>query len=182
KATDKPDYRENGRFLSVRLDASDIGAWRREYTPLILVVYDAIKQQAFWIHFQAATDNRSKTFLLPTTQSVDEAAVRTMQTSKTIGFRSTTMKAYRDITYRLLADALKQNGFSEHSTERYRHFAHENGAEITWGAVGDEGPVQAMHYTAAQSTVDYYDILRRDAFDLLMMRLSGKQLTATSVS
>ena len=34
---------------------------------------------------------------------------------------------------------------------------------------------------AAQSTVDYYDILRRDAFDLLMVRLSRKQPKATSV-
>jgi hypothetical protein len=86
KATDKLTVRENGRTVAVRVDRRDILTWREEPMPLILILYDAREEQAYWLHAQPYFAGRrrrlrgrpeaSTTVYLPCDQVVDEAAIR----------------------------------------------------------------------------------------------------------
>jgi len=85
KATDKPRTRDDGRTIAVRLDWRDIQAWRGELMPVILVVYDAKADQAYWLHVQDYFANRrpvmrtpsgaTTTVYVPKNQTVDEASI-----------------------------------------------------------------------------------------------------------
>ncbi|MBL8793621.1 MAG: DUF4365 domain-containing protein [Planctomycetia bacterium] len=85
KATDKLKVGTQGRSVTARLDGRDLRAWRTEPMPLILIVYDALADRAYWLHMQpclaeqqVATRKQpaSVTVHLPRDQVVDEAAIR----------------------------------------------------------------------------------------------------------
>jgi hypothetical protein len=86
KATEKLKVRDKRRAVAVRLDWRDVQAWRTELMPVILVLYDAQADEAYWLHVQpyfAGPRRRSRrrakgttTVYLPRHQLVSEAAVR----------------------------------------------------------------------------------------------------------
>jgi hypothetical protein len=86
KATDKLKTRNRGQLVAVRLYWRDIQAWRTELMPVILVLYDAKADRAYWMHVQPyfATPRRhprrrrglTTTVYIPRDQVVDETAVR----------------------------------------------------------------------------------------------------------
>jgi len=83
KASDTPDYVASGRFVTVRLDPRDAEAWRAERVPVVLIAYDAARDTAYWIHFQAAVAGAGQMSIrVPTIQPVDETAIETMRRIK----------------------------------------------------------------------------------------------------
>lgn len=54
KATDRLTRLADGRTISCRVDTADMVYWRREEDPVILVVYDAAKDRAYWLDVRAA--------------------------------------------------------------------------------------------------------------------------------
>jgi hypothetical protein len=86
KATETIKVRDKRRAVAVRLDWRDVQAWRTELMPVILVLYDAHADRAYWLHVQpyfTAQRHRSRretqattTVYLPRHQVVNEAAIR----------------------------------------------------------------------------------------------------------
>jgi hypothetical protein len=85
KATDKLRLRDDGKSLALRLDGRDVQAWKNEPMPVILILYDAKEDKAYWLHVQSqlvgrrrpsGRPGRSTTVYLPSSQVVNEAAVR----------------------------------------------------------------------------------------------------------
>jgi hypothetical protein len=52
KATDNPRYLKDGKTISFPVECADLRAWRKELMPAILVLYDAQKEVAYWLHVQ----------------------------------------------------------------------------------------------------------------------------------
>ena len=53
KATDHLRLLADGKTLALALDRADLQLWLREPDPVILVVYDAAGDRAFWLYVQA---------------------------------------------------------------------------------------------------------------------------------
>jgi Domain of unknown function (DUF4365) len=53
KATDHPKVSRDGTTISCRVDRRDLNYWMRESMPLILVLYDARVDIAYWVYTQA---------------------------------------------------------------------------------------------------------------------------------
>lgn len=85
KATDRIKRVARGREIAVRLDRRDVRSWAREELPVILVLYDALADVAYWLHVQAYVAARTLklgrarggtvTVRLPITNLVDQAAI-----------------------------------------------------------------------------------------------------------
>jgi hypothetical protein len=52
KATDHLKQKQGGRWISCRIEARDVRHWVKEPMPVVLIVYDANKDQAFWLYIQ----------------------------------------------------------------------------------------------------------------------------------
>jgi Domain of unknown function (DUF4365) len=85
KATDHPQQLRGQPALAVRVHRKDVLAWIREVQPVILVVYDARADMAYWLHvpselhggklFEATRTGPTLTLHLPFAQVVNEEAV-----------------------------------------------------------------------------------------------------------
>jgi hypothetical protein len=53
KATDRPKWVRGGRTVAVRVDQADFRHWLMEPMPVILVIYDAPNDTAYWLYVQA---------------------------------------------------------------------------------------------------------------------------------
>jgi Domain of unknown function (DUF4365) len=86
KATDHLRFIASGALITQRLERRDVAAWLRQLMPVILVVYDARADVAYWLHVQDHFANRSRfnpragsqslTVRIPQTNVVNGAAVR----------------------------------------------------------------------------------------------------------
>jgi len=84
KATDKVRMRDKGQTIAVRLDWRDVEAWLGEPMPVILILYEAAGDKAYWLYVQPYfTGSRrirrvrvTVTVYLPGGQVVDKAAIR----------------------------------------------------------------------------------------------------------
>jgi hypothetical protein len=52
KATDHVQWAASGQFLSLRVEKADLLNWIDQALPVILVVYDAVADKAYWLHVQ----------------------------------------------------------------------------------------------------------------------------------
>jgi hypothetical protein len=52
KATDHLKRVSRGQMVACRIERADLRAWLHEPMPVILVVYDAAKDKAFWLYVQ----------------------------------------------------------------------------------------------------------------------------------
>jgi hypothetical protein len=76
----------SGTMITQRLERRDVAAWLRQLMPVILVVYDASADVAYWLHvqeyftnrprFNPRTGSRSLTVRIPRANVVNVAAVR----------------------------------------------------------------------------------------------------------
>jgi hypothetical protein len=82
KASDAPEYSINQDFLTLRVDMRDDAAWRQEYAPVLLVLYDAGKDTAFFLHYQAQPRTSRSSVRVPTTNTLTVEAVRQMREVK----------------------------------------------------------------------------------------------------
>lgn len=54
KATDHIRLRQDSEAISFTLDLRDLNLWRGETIPVILIIYDAVLDAAYWLHIQEA--------------------------------------------------------------------------------------------------------------------------------
>ena len=102
KATDNARWRKNGKAVAVRLEWRDIQAWRGEPMPVILVLYDAADDKAYWLHVQSYFGGQRRrppknagvttTAYLQCDDIVSEAAIRRFG-----GFRDAVMAQFRKV-------------------------------------------------------------------------------------
>jgi hypothetical protein len=86
KATDAPMWVRGGQAIAVRVDQGDFRHWLMEPMPVILAVYDAPNDTAYWLyvqaHFASGRANRfdkagaTMTVRLPRTNVLSPAAMR----------------------------------------------------------------------------------------------------------
>ena len=53
KATDNVHLVEQGQFISIRVERSDLRSWLIAIFPVILIMYDERKDRAYWLYLQA---------------------------------------------------------------------------------------------------------------------------------
>lgn len=86
KATDHPEVLRAASVVAVRVERSHFEAWAGEVLPVILVVYDADSEVAYWLHVQqhgrglsglgSAVHGESLTLRVPLANRLDEDAMR----------------------------------------------------------------------------------------------------------
>jgi hypothetical protein len=59
KATDSLTVLQDGVTISCRVEVADLNWWQHELAPVILVLYDGRKDQAFWLYVQQYLDEKS---------------------------------------------------------------------------------------------------------------------------
>ena len=91
KATDSPDYSQDEQVLRFVLETRDLRTWLRELMPVILVVYDASTDRAYWLYIQrafpvaSATEDRIYvTVHIPTSNRMDATTMNQLQVCKDI--------------------------------------------------------------------------------------------------
>lgn len=85
KASDNIKYAKCGSFLSISVGRAHLETWLAEPMPVVLVIYDAKKDKAYWVYvqryfthvakFSLANATKRYTIRVPTEQVVDEGAV-----------------------------------------------------------------------------------------------------------
>lgn len=86
KATDVLKKSADGMVISVRLEWRDLLFWVNEVEPVILILYDAQQDGAYWLYVQEyfrqilwpkrATATTTVTINVPAANVLDEAAIR----------------------------------------------------------------------------------------------------------
>ncbi len=91
KATDKLNVLGDGVTIALRVSTADVQNWKYELMPVILVVYDAANEEAYWVYVQRELENsahlsrlmedveqgrESTTFHIPMANRVDGAAIQ----------------------------------------------------------------------------------------------------------
>ncbi len=86
KATDVLKKSADGMVISVRLEWRDLLFWVNEVEPVILILYDAQQDRAYWLYVQEyfrqilwpkrATATTTVTINVPAANVLDEAAIR----------------------------------------------------------------------------------------------------------
>src|SRR5207253_3633058 len=89
KATDQLQLLKQASALAVRIARKDLLSWIGELYPVVLVVYDAAAEEAYWFHvqselhggkiFEMARSGATLTIQIPLSQRVDEPAIREFQ-------------------------------------------------------------------------------------------------------
>jgi hypothetical protein len=90
KATDHLTRAADGAAVLFRVERADLNRWMAETYPVILVVYDAPTDVAYWLYVQAHFGSgrerirrgRTVTVRLPVANVLDEAAVRRFAAAK----------------------------------------------------------------------------------------------------
>jgi hypothetical protein len=59
KATDSLAVLQDGVTVSCRVEVADLNWWQHELAPVILVLYDGQKDEAFWLYVQKYLDEKS---------------------------------------------------------------------------------------------------------------------------
>lgn len=52
KATDNPQTTQNNTAIAVRVSKKDLHHWSFEVYPIMLIVFDASRESAYWVHIQ----------------------------------------------------------------------------------------------------------------------------------
>ena len=84
KGSDKPKYLRGGEALSVQVASNTLRLWLEQTFPLILVIYDARRDLAFWLYVQrhyegggqTMTSARTQNLHVPVANGLDDLSVR----------------------------------------------------------------------------------------------------------
>src|SRR5262249_40559582 len=90
KATDHLTQSADGATVTFRVERADLNRWLAETYPVILVVYDARAEIAYWLYVQAhfaserlrAGSSPKITVHIPAANVLDEAAIRRFAAAK----------------------------------------------------------------------------------------------------
>ena len=104
KATTRMRRVQGGEFVSIRVSRTDLNTWLHEFWPVILIVYDAIREKAYWLYLQAEWEGRADfdpnrlpmtvTLHIPIGNVLGASAVRKIGTFKTV-----LAKSYRGVIH-----------------------------------------------------------------------------------
>lgn len=102
KATDRLNLVRSGTAISFDIQRSDLETWLGEPMPVILILYDATNDAAYWLYiqqyfarmpgFDLASVNKSIAVHLPLTNTVDSTSVRQFRE-----FRDNVLKQVREV-------------------------------------------------------------------------------------
>jgi hypothetical protein len=97
KATDHLHVLSKQQAIPFRVELSDLRTWLNEELPVILIVYDAKADVAYWLHMQSYIASRAnghilkargtKTVYLPLSNLLEPAAMRQIAEIKNQAFR-----------------------------------------------------------------------------------------------
>lgn len=81
KATDAPKVAKKRQAIAVSLEGRDLLYWLNEDSPVVLIIYDAQGERAWWLNLQESLraippGQASLTFHVPLANAVDEKAVQ----------------------------------------------------------------------------------------------------------
>ena len=79
KASGSPEYVQNGDFVTMRVDDRDDALWRSETFPVALIIYDAARDVAFYIHYQSVAQTTRRSVRIPTTSRFDAGAAKQLR-------------------------------------------------------------------------------------------------------
>ena len=82
KASDAPTYNQSGDFVTLRVDERDDIIWREEIYPVALIMYDAAKEAAYYVHYQTLPLNSRQSVRIPTTNRFDANAAKVLRDAK----------------------------------------------------------------------------------------------------
>lgn len=91
KATDRIRFAGHRQFVSIRVERAHLRSWLVELYPIILIVYDAQKDRAYWLYLQAhfglrrfavSSGTGKVTIRIPVSQFLNQAAI-----TRIIGYR-----------------------------------------------------------------------------------------------
>ena len=82
KSSEAPNYSQAGDFVTVRVDERDDVAWREDPFPVALILYDAKKEEAFYVHYQSVPPLPRRSVRIPTTNRFDVSAVQSLRSVK----------------------------------------------------------------------------------------------------
>ena len=90
KASDKPNYSTTNKFISYPVNLADLKNWASEIFPFIFVIYDATKEEAYWLHIQDYFKNgkmgnyrtKSCTVRINTKQTINASAMQELRKLK----------------------------------------------------------------------------------------------------
>ena len=100
KATDRIRFAGQGRYISIRVERSDLRSWLFHLFPVILVVYDAKEDRAFWVYlqayfgtsrFKASSGDGTVTIRIPTKQKLNSKAM-----DKIVSYRDAVTKQVQE--------------------------------------------------------------------------------------
>ncbi len=90
KATDRLTKAENGQYATIRIERAHLRTWLAQATPVILVVYDASRDRAYWLHvqaefggvrrFEASRGSETLTVRIPIRQVLNPNAIQRFRT------------------------------------------------------------------------------------------------------
>lgn len=96
KSSERLKLDSTGAAIAFRIDTRDLRAWLLEWEPVILVLYDAGMERAFWLHLQeyakanSLDENlggRTVTLRIPTANELNIPAVQNLRIVKEEGSR-----------------------------------------------------------------------------------------------
>ena len=82
KASDAPDSSKDGDFVTVRVEDRDDTFWRGEGFPVALIVYDAAKEVAYFVHYQTVPQSTRRSVRIPTENRFDVTVARQLRDAK----------------------------------------------------------------------------------------------------
>jgi hypothetical protein len=100
KATNQLRLTGMGDFISFRVEVADLRSWLEEPYPVILIVYDAIEDLAYWLYvqnyfgnarFRVSGGSGRRTIRIPIPQVLNPDAIR-----KFAGFRDDVLARWQD--------------------------------------------------------------------------------------
>ena len=171
KVSDTPEYGQSGDFITVRVDERDDAAWREDPFPVALILYDAAKEMAFYVHYQTLPRTTRRSVRIPTTNSFDVSAVNSVkrrEEQKSKGL-STMIRRIDWLHYNELYAVITAHGFTaEPIANNGVLFRHPLGALLPFGYKDPQETVATYHYGAVRAAMDDYGIMTHDAFDLAL--------------
>jgi Domain of unknown function (DUF4365) len=105
KATERLDWHRDGETFPFRVEFADLKHWMYEPLPVILIVYEAARDRAFWLYLQRALDVQWRpdglqervTLHIPGRNRLNQSAVRRI-------------RRFRDQILRQIEGAIRHDG------------------------------------------------------------------------
>ena len=82
KASDAPEYSKDRDYVTVRVDERDDATWRAELYPVVLILYDAAEDAAYFVHYQSLPFTTRRSIRIPTDSRFNTDAARNLRDVK----------------------------------------------------------------------------------------------------